>query len=712
MRFSLSDARLRRGALRAFVRPAALIATVAGLSITTQAVNKHPSAAAPRMKTTPQQRVAVPACHAGVRAWVLPEQPREGQPLEVVFVSDKPLQERHTSEEPVDESRQPEHDANDPTAGEDQYQNQNQNQAPNQAHGQSDSVAKRGRPAPQGPSAHLVWRRSNKHAIEELEVAAEARGGPPFSLRGRLEAATRGRHTIRLVVAGKEIGCARITVSSAKAVRRVRKQTGSFWQAKRDWTPAYEDLFSVWVEALFDAPAHEELSFRPLTQALRDRRRNFLFNHLGLREDDPQNRWAVPAAPDCADLPYYLRAYFAWKFELPFAFRACDRGKADRAPRCGELTTNAAPTKHRDPLRAFRAFDRLLRNTVHSGALRTALDDENTDFYPVRLNRKALRPGTVFADPYGHVLVVARWFDQTAERPGLLYAVDGQPDTSIGRKRFWEGNFLFSGELENVGAGFKTFRPLKRAKPASPNQAAGGQAELVPATNEALAQAPRSQRLSVAQAEITTEDFYSRIAKIINPRGIDISRAYDETLDALVEQLEARVRSVDNGERYMRSVDFEQMQMPEGPEIFETVGPWEDYATPSRDMRLLIAMKVLDELPSKVTRRPELFSLKGQDPNAVRAALQARHAEKSAQRFIEYVRSNGEAQKVSVAEIFKRRAALEMAYNPNDCTETRWGAPLGSEEHSTCKRKAPDDQRRKMLAYRNWFTKAQRPTRR
>ena len=51
----------------------------------------------------------------------------------------------------------------------------------------------------------------------------------------------------------------------------------------------------------------ESLSFRPLAPALRDPKRNFLYDHLALREDDPKNKEALPAEPDCADLPYFLR---------------------------------------------------------------------------------------------------------------------------------------------------------------------------------------------------------------------------------------------------------------------------------------------------------------------------------------------------------------------------------------------------------------------
>ena len=51
--------------------------------------------------------------------------------------------------------------------------------------------------------------------------------------------------------------------------------------------------------------------------------------------------------------------------------------------------------------------------------------------------------------------------------------------------------------------------------------------------------------------------------------------------------------------------------MPDGAKIFETTGPWEDYATPSRDMRLLIAMNVLLALPDRIVKHPELFNLGG-----------------------------------------------------------------------------------------------------
>src|SRR5690606_9487517 len=38
--------------------------------------------------------------------------------------------------------------------------------------------------------------------------------------------------------------------------------------------------------------------------------------------------------PDCADLPYFLRAYFAFKMGLPYGYAKCTRGGGGNPPRC------------------------------------------------------------------------------------------------------------------------------------------------------------------------------------------------------------------------------------------------------------------------------------------------------------------------------------------------------------------------------------------
>jgi hypothetical protein len=155
--------------------------------------------------------------------------------------------------------------------------------------------------------------------------------------------------------------------------------------------------------------------------------------------------------------------------------------------------------------------------------------------------------------------------------------------------------------------------------------------------------------------------------------------------------------------------------MPWGHEVFATSGPWEDYSTPARDLRLLIAMDVVRGFAEKVRRNPDAFGLEN-DPVLLEQTL-TYLAEQRDQlladpaRAIEYERSDGSSWKLRLDEILARAEAFEVAYNPNDCPEVRWGAPERKDERSTCHRRAPADQQAKMRAYRVWFAERRRPAR-
>jgi hypothetical protein len=85
-------------------------------------------------------------------------------------------------------------------------------------------------------------------------------------------------------------------------------------------------------------------------------------------------------------------------------------------------------------------------------------------------------------------------------------------------------------------------------------------------------------------------------------------------------------------------------------------------------------------------------------------------ASELATRKFAYTRSDGSSWTLSLKDVIDRAEALEMAYNPNDCVELRWGAPPDSEEVSTCRRYAPAAQRAKMIKYRTWFQERHWPT--
>jgi hypothetical protein len=345
---------------------------------------------------------------------------------------------------------------------------------------------------------------------------------------------------------------------------------------------------------------------------------------------------------------------------------------------------------------------RMVMNGVHSGSARTALNDENSDYYPVPLTREALRPGVVYADPYGHTLILVRRVQQTSKSPGVLLSVDAQPDGTVGIKRFWKGNFLFNtNHTEVIGEpGFKAFRPIV---------VNDGHIRLLK-TDQITAEAGLIP-FSLQQKGLESNTFYHTMERIINSKPLDPEMAMLDLIKALHEQLTVRVTSVANGEAYMKSHPGAVIPMPGGTSgVFQAGGLWEDFSTPNRDLRLLIAMDAVLDFPDKIVRSPDDFKLPMlQSPEKVKKNLEELLEKKLNELSITYIRSNGMEQTLTIAEILKRKDAFEMAYNPNDGAEIRWGAPENSEERSTCKRHVPAGQLATMNKVRVWFQKRLHP---
>ena len=152
--------------------------------------------------------------------------------------------------------------------------------------------------------------------------------------------------------------------------------------------------------------------------------------------------------------------------------------------------------------------------------------------------------------------------------------------------------------------------------------------------------------------------------------------------------------------------------MPMGYPVFDTIGPWEDFATPSRDMRILVAMDAVMDLPAQIRRNAKRYGLEREEDIDAAVAHAERALDDILQHsFIEYQNSVGQLVQLSLKTLIERSKALEMAYHPSDCNEVRWGAPEGSEEYKTCARRASSAERAKMNQMRVWFQKRVRPPR-
>ena len=519
--------------------------------------------------------------------------------------------------------------------------------------------------------------------------------GLPFWRIDEYKAVSAGKYKATLISNNKTVLEVEFWVTDKSPVQA----SGSVWKNQRGWDSKTEALYSAWINALF-YDSDERSSWTALHEVMQRKDQNILYNYLSLGEDDPAGKNKVLMDPDCADNPFYLRAYFAWKLGLPFGYHLSDRGGIGFSPRTGQWITNESSASKTQPVLSFNSFLRKVANGVHSGTARTALKEENSDYYPVPLTKDALRPGTVFADPYGHTLILVRWVPQSGDKPGVLLSVDAQPDGTVGIKRFWKGNFLFTTTDVIGDPGFKVFRPIITND---------GQPRLL--KNKELSAKSGYTSFSLQQQGMAGETFYHTMEQLINPEPMDPEMALLDLVQALYEQLTVRITSVANGEAYMKSHPGEVIPMPGGTSgVFQAGGQWEDFSTPNRDLRLLIAMDAVLDFPDKVLRSPDDYKMsKLSSAEHVKKNLESFLTQKLSELSITYTRTNGAEQKLTLAEILKRKDAFEMAYNPNDGVEIRWGAPENSEERSTCNRKVPAGQLEKMRSVRKWFQKRLHP---
>jgi hypothetical protein len=616
-------------------------------------------------------------------------------------------------------------------------------------------------PSPQAPwtGAPLRVMVVTEKAVEgELSLVApdgsvavkssERHDGPPYAWFAEVAAPAAGTWHATLARDSSSANCKPISHDIIVAARKpapLLTPSGKIWQVRNSWDSTTEALFSAWIAKLFDAPPDQDLSWKVWYEVLRDKSRNFLFNYLGRNEDNTQ----TSQRPDCADFVYFLRAYFAFKMGLPFGYSNCSRGFGGRPPKCyqwfdiehPEVTRPAAPPEQDATLAAatplppsakpaqtpsllrlfggaqppdepsvtpatpaakpvppkpkpptnFSEYLRDVGDVVHTGAVRAG--DDSADFYIVPLTEQALRPGTVYADPYGHVLMLVRRVPEASGKPGVFLAVDAEPDGSITRKRFWRGNFLFAHEPSLGSPGFKHFRPIIRDK----------NGPLRRLSNADIGKNPQYDDFSLDQSQMKPEDFYDRMDDVMSPEPLDPLLAMTDAIASLSEQIRTRVTSIENGRKY-QAKQAGDTTMPDGASIFATTGAWEDYSTPARDFRLLIAIDVVRGFPDRFARRSDRYAIPaGKSVSDMKNELRAMLNSELASRKISYTRSDGSQWTLSVKDVVDRAADFEMAYNPNDCVELRWGAPENSDEASTCKRHAPQAQRAKMSDYRAWF---------
>ncbi len=427
---------------------------------------------------------------------------------------------------------------------------------------------------------------------------------------------------------------------------------------------------------------------------------------------------------DCADFPYYLRTYFAYKNNLPMSFttsieinplNAEDQAKVDKRrqdilEKEGEealakydkrlqdarysIDGNAPTGKFNLPntpgtIRDFGLVGPKIMDQISSGTLRMLTTRDGlpeADFYSPKLNRGSIRPGTVLYNPAGHVAMVY----EVTDKGEVLY-IDAHPDNSVTRGKFGP-DFPYSRMTH--GGNFKNFRPFEVTN-AKLNPDGSIQKGLIKYFTDA--QIPDysieqyignglnldgTPNFKINPTDTKNADYYEWIKFRISGGVFRLDPVFEmrNEMNQLCSMMQDRVNAVQTASDNKIHLKAHPDYLPAN--IYGTEGEWESYSTPGRDLRL--RKKVLD-IPLLAKSWIQRFNDKDQllkyDGTDLKHDIIKTYLDTVMSCQIKYKNSIGKTIKVGLETLLGRMT--QMSYDPYACPERRWGA-TGEGELSTC----------------------------
>ncbi|MNS29036.1 hypothetical protein D3C72_610290 [compost metagenome] len=434
-------------------------------------------------------------------------------------------------------------------------------------------------------------------------------------------------------------------------------------------------------------------------------------------------RYSDPASlnhyADCSDFPYHLRAYFAWKNGLPFSMVSgiTARVKGPEEPgtdlrytRFGNKVTDRYDVLSKSKWgrvshpSALSVFEEVQSEGYSANYRMQGFEDGKlfTDFYPVVMNRNAIRPGTVVYDPNGHIAIIYK-----VTEDGRIFYIDAHPDNTLTSGMFTP---KFSRSTPEQGAGFKNFRPIRLvgAKRDSSGNYYGGKIEAVKnaqlpyfSSEQFYGNQPdpggdwKKGKFVIGGRALSFNDYLRiRMAK----EGFRINPIKDvrDLVNDICTSAKDRVVAIDASSRSGVQNKNHPERLPAN--IYGTDGEWELYATSARDARLKVAfMDLLAESKQFVER------FRAGDPvidyngtNLARDMLATYTSEAKACQF-SYRNTAGRSVTLDIEDL--RLRLFDISFDPYHCVEYRWGAK-DPQELASCR---DNDNKKAWYSQERWL---------
>jgi hypothetical protein len=451
------------------------------------------------------------------------------------------------------------------------------------------------------------------------------------------------------------------------------------WRVTRTaWTDQDERAFEEFIERIGESDC------RTVHECLTSAKSNPLYrasNPLGMHFN-----------ADCADLPYLLRAYFAWKNGLPFAYSASvsPAGRDSSDIRFNDVGVRISSRRDlTGPMIDARREIPQMLGLVTSAHFRYAPDYAGPllpDHYPVKITRESIKPGTILYDPYGHLAVV---YKVTAQ--GRVHFIDAHPGNALTRGVYGKAHKRY---IPEVGGGFKRWRPQKLVGATQLGDGSYQGGSIVLAADKDLGdwsaeqffgtepKRPKDWEKGRFVHDGEALEYYQFVRRRL-AKGHFRYDPVEETrsmVRVLCEDLQYRVHAVDAAIAAGMHLRPQPDRLPDN--IYGTSGDWEVHSTPSRDARLKTAFK---ELRDEIARFLELAAA-GSDHIAysgsdLRRDLLDVYTREASACTISYARTGGRLKQLSFADVTRRLHLL--SFDPHHCVERRWGAN-DKDELSTC----------------------------